>query len=55
MADKRADEKSQSQKFIDKVRELDVDEIEEAFDEKLKRATRKGPQPTKDDSDKDSG
>ena len=36
MADKKP-EKSQHQKFIDKARELESDEDEKAFDDKLRR------------------
>lgn len=35
----------QSQKFVDKARELDCDEIKVAFDEKLKRITPHKPMP----------
>jgi hypothetical protein len=34
----------QSQKFIDKAKELGVDEDEKAFEEKLKRITGKTPE-----------
>lgn len=44
--------KSQSEKFIDKARELGVDESEEAFDEKLGRIVRQRP---KRKQEKDEG
>lgn len=34
-------EKSQSQKFIDKAKELGADEDEKAFEERLKRMTQR--------------
>lgn len=42
-------EKPQSEKFIDKARELGVNESEEAFDEKLGRIVRQRPRRKRDD------
>lgn len=41
--DGNKDDRSQRQKFIDKARELGVDESEKAFDEKLGRIVRQRP------------
>jgi len=47
MSDKRTHQK-QSEKFIDAARELEADESEETFDEKLRRIA-KAPQHDKQD------
>lgn len=44
----REDKRTQRQKFIDKARELEADEDEEAFKRKLKRIAKQRP---KKDSD----
>ena len=41
---------TQERKFIDKARELGVDEDEAAFDEKLAAVVRKKPNPKKDEA-----
>ena len=38
-------DQSQRDKFVDKARELGADEDEAAFEDKLKRIARAGPQP----------
>jgi len=40
-------EKTQSQKFIDKARELGCDEDEKAFDDKLRRIAKQKPKEEK--------
>lgn len=47
------DDRSQRQKFIDKARELGVDESEEAFDEKLGRVVRQRPKGKKESGNGD--
>lgn len=47
----QATPKGQSQKFIDKARELECEESEAAFDDKLKRITPK-PKPKEKTPDK---
>ncbi len=44
---------TQSQKFIDKARELGVDEDEAAFDEKVAAIARQKPKPKKDEAPDD--
>mgnify|MGYP001212257430 CR=1 FL=1 len=48
MSSKQQDNKSQSDKFIKKARELGADEEEAAFDDKLRRLTKAKPQPKKE-------
>jgi hypothetical protein len=50
-SDKNRDNRSQRQKFIDKARELGVDESEGAFDEKLGRIVRQRPKRKQDKED----
>ncbi len=51
MAEKRAEKKSQSEKFVAKARELECDEDEDRFNATLKKIvtteTEKGEKPTK--------